>query len=58
MFDNLWMSLLAWTFNPVSRERWRSDRRRREFWISRARFLARFGGNAASDAVDRPSVSR
>src|SRR5260221_8791472 len=45
VFDNLWMSLLAWTFNPVGRERWRSDRRRREFWISRARFLARFGGN-------------
>jgi hypothetical protein len=58
MFDNLWMSLLAWTFNPVSRERWRSDRRRREFWISRARFLARFGSNAASDGVDGPSVSQ
>src|SRR5258708_26829879 len=34
VFDNLWMSLLAWTFNPVGRERWRSDRRRRQFLIS------------------------
>jgi len=52
LFDNLWMSLLAWTFdpgegNPVEgkgwRKRWRSDRRRRTYWISRTRFLARFG---------------
>jgi hypothetical protein len=57
IFDNLWMSLLTWTFNPVSRERWRSDRRRREFWISRERFLARFGGHP-DNASDRPSVSR
>lgn len=54
VFDNLWMSLLAWTFNPVGRERWRSDRRRRQFWISRARFIARFGG----DGVAGPAVSR
>ncbi len=45
LFDNLWISLLAWTFNPVSRRKgWRADRRRRQFWISKTRFLARFGG--------------
>jgi hypothetical protein len=52
IFDNLWMSLLTWTFNPVSLKTWRSDRRRREFWISRARFIAGFGDNAASDEGD------
>ena len=47
-FDNLWMSALAWTFNPFTRTSWRSDRRRREFWISRARFIARFGADGRS----------
>jgi hypothetical protein len=42
--DNLWMSLLAWTFNPADSKRWRVDRRRRTYWISRTGFLARFGG--------------
>jgi len=46
--DNLWMSALAWTFNPFSRTSWRADRRRREFWISRARFIARFGADFRS----------
>jgi hypothetical protein len=44
VFDNLWMSLLAWTFNPRGGARWRADRRRRTYWISRTRFLARFDG--------------
>jgi hypothetical protein len=56
IFDNFWMSLLSWTFNPVSLRRWRSDRRRRAFWISRARFIARFGGDAVSVGVEGTSV--
>ena len=44
--DNLWLSLLAWTFNPRDGGRWRADRRRRTYWISRTSFLARFGGGA------------
>jgi hypothetical protein len=41
--DNLWLWLLAWAFNPRSLRDWRFDRRRREFWMSRARFIALYG---------------
>ncbi|HEX2680642.1 MAG TPA: hypothetical protein VHM88_14700 [Candidatus Acidoferrales bacterium] len=45
--DNFWLWMLAWTFNPTrSREDWRFDRRRIDFWISRARFIALYRSSA------------
>lgn len=47
--DNLWLWFLAWTFNPASLRDWRFDRRRSEFWMSRARFVSLYGGESAGD---------
>ena len=41
--DDLWLWLLAWAFNPNSLIRGHFLRNRREFWISRERFLAIYG---------------
>lgn len=57
-FDNLWLWLLAWTFNPVTLKGWRFDRRRREFWMSRERFIALYGGDPAGDETDDTSSHR
>lgn len=43
LLDNLWLWVLTWTFSPLSLENWRFDRERREFWISRERFMALYG---------------
>jgi hypothetical protein len=56
VFDNFWMRLLAWTFNPVSLKRWQADRRRRAFWISRPHFIARYDGIAVSETRNRISA--
>jgi hypothetical protein len=42
-FDSLWLWLLTWAFNPHSLRGRRFRRTRREFWISRARFIALYG---------------
>jgi hypothetical protein len=55
LFDNLWLWLLAWTFNPTSLKGWRFDRRRRQFWMSRARFMALYG-DQADGPVRAPST--
>ena len=35
--DNFWLWMMTWIFNPArSREDWRFDRRRIEFWIARS----------------------
>ena len=47
--DNVWLWFLAWTFNAGSLRSWRFDRRRREFWMSRARFIALYGGEHVSN---------
>lgn len=43
LVDNMWLWLLTRTFNPKSLTRRQFTRRRREFWISRERFLAIYG---------------
>ena len=56
--DNFWLWMMTWTFNPArSREDWRFDRRRIEFWISRARFIALYGTaneRTAGPIIDGP----
>lgn len=56
--DNFWLWLMSWTFNPSrSREDWRFDRRRNEFWISRARFIALYGSSAANERSASPIIN-
>jgi len=56
--DNFWLWMMTWTFNPArSREDWRFDRRRIEFGISRARFIALDGTakeRTAGPIIDGP----
>ncbi len=55
--DNFWLWMMSWTFNPArSREDWRFDRRRIEFWISRARFIALYGSSAANERSASPII--
>ena len=42
--DYLWLWLLTWTFNPRSLQGRPFVRQRQEFWISRDRLLALYGG--------------
>ncbi len=48
--DNVWLWLLTWAHNPRTLDDRQFDRKRREFWISRARFLALFGDASALPA--------
>jgi len=41
--DSLWLWLLTWTFNPRSLRGRRFRRMRQEFWMSRGKFIARYG---------------
>jgi len=57
--DNFWLWMMAWTFNPArSREDWRFDRQRAEFWISRAHFIALYGSNVANERTADPIIGR
>ncbi len=40
--EGIWVWLLTWTYNPRALINWRFNRVRREFWISRSRFFARY----------------
>ncbi len=41
--EDVWLMALAWAYSPTSLPRHDFRRRRDDVWISRARFLARFG---------------
>jgi len=43
--DNLWLWMLTWAFNPRSLKGRHFARERQEFWISRARLIALYGGD-------------
>ncbi len=40
--EGIWVWLLTWTYNPRGLINWRFNRTRREFWISRSQFFARY----------------
>lgn len=48
--DNLWLWLLTWAHNPLTLKGRRFSRTRREFWISRERFLALYADSLAVPA--------
>lgn len=48
--DNLWLWLLTWAHNPLTLKGRRFSRTRREFWISRERFLALYADGPAVPA--------
>lgn len=56
-FDNVWLWLLSWTFNPMSLRGWRFERHRLELWVSSARFIAMYGGKPhLAENADRTAV--
>ena len=40
--EGIWMWLLTWAYNPHGLIDWRFKRTHREYWISRARFFAKY----------------
>jgi hypothetical protein len=42
VLEGIWVWLLTWTYNPRGLIDWRFNRTRREFWISRSLFFARY----------------
>src|SRR5262249_60777629 len=53
--DSLWLWLLTWTYNPRSLRGRGFARTRQEFWISRAKFIARYGQPHEAGPQDRQS---
>lgn len=56
--EGMWTWLLTWAYNPRGLVGWRFDRTRREYWMSRARFLSLYGPTSSMHSKFQQSLWR